>query len=347
MQSFQVLLVEDEPLLSRVIRETLQIQGFRVKTAQRGREALELLRIEHFDLMVLDIRLPDMSGLQVLESAKRQDDSLRVLLVTAYESDITCALSPVKNVEAILFKPFDIDLLFSTVRQLVRNALSEPGTVAVLNHSPHKSHMENNETLPPIHTVVSLQTIPTHEELALIYAGRVLQGDETSFSVLTAPAENIPAGVQVEYSATGSYYRFQTSVEEVTRQGCSSVWLLNRPVKVQQLQRRKHKRLPVSGQAHLLLLDQRVLRAVQGDLLDISEGGMRVRAHQGLSKGMRLQAIVEWQDDDRLHRFDVSGTITHGFGQVVDGQMIFELGIAVDEIPAPVRNPIREKLRQM
>lgn len=346
MQSFQVLLVEDEPLLSRVIRETLQIQGFRIKTTQRGKEALELLRTEHFDLMVLDIRLPDMNGLQVLELAKQQDDSLRVLLITAYETDISCALPSVKNAEAILFKPFDIDLLFSTVRQLVRNALSEPDTLPFLNHSSHESRAANNETFPPIHSVVSLQTIPIHEGLSLIYAGKVIQGDESFFTVLTAPAENVPTGVQVEYSETGSFYRFQANVKKVTRQGCSSEWLLDRPGNVQRLQRRKFTRLPVSGQAHLLLLDQRVLRAVQGDLLDISEGGMRVRAHQGLGKGMRLQAIVEWQQDDELHRFDVSGTVMHGFGQVVDGQMIFELGIAIDEMPAPVCNHLREKLRQ-
>lgn len=344
MHSFQVLLVEDEPLLCRIIKETLHVQGFRVKTAQRGKDALELLNTESFDLMVLDVRLPDMSGLQVLESAKQRDDSLRVLLVTAYESEITFALPPVKQVEAILFKPFDIDMLFSTVRQLIRNILMEPNTNITTSRLPNKYR-----SVPPLqHTVVSLQTIPPADSQAAArtYAGRVLDGNKTAFSVLTAPAEETADRVQVEYGETNAYYRFQAGVEEVNHQECSSVWLLGRPAEVQQLQRRKHPRLPAHGHVQLLPASQRVLRVIQGELLDISEGGMRIRTSHGLSKGMHLQAMVEWQDDEQVHVFDTSGVVMHGFGHVQDGEMVFELGIAVERMPSTECNPIRAKLKE-
>jgi CheY-like chemotaxis protein len=343
MQSFQVLLVEDEPLLCRIIEEALYAQGFRVKTAQRGKEALELLETEQFDLIVLDVRLPDMSGLQILEAARQRSDSLQVLLVTAYESEITFALPPVQYVDAILFKPFDIDLLFSTVRQLVRNALIDSDTNTTTNHLSSKPALDGDYK-PPLHAIVSLQTLPTSGKSTRTYAGRVLQGHETTFSVLTAPVEEPTTHVQVEYTESDGYYRFQTAVEEVTFQNHASIWLLRRPIKVQHLQRRKYSRLPATGHMHLLQADQRVLRVVQGDLLDISEGGLRVRTTQGLSKGMRLQAMVEWQDEHRLRTFEISGTIRHGFGQVVEGQMIFELGIAVDRMPQSERERTREKL---
>ena len=77
-----VLLVDDEPMLRRIYRRQLTAAGFEVVEAANGRIALELTRVREFDVVVSDIRMPDMGGLELVERLSLEAPGLPVVLVS-------------------------------------------------------------------------------------------------------------------------------------------------------------------------------------------------------------------------------------------------------------------------
>jgi CheY-like chemotaxis protein len=119
-----VLLVEDDPDLLRFARTTLRLGGYRVRTATRGDEALRLVARTRPDLVVLDLRLPGVDGVQVLQ-ALRADPALAatpvvVLTASAGPEDRERALAA--GVAAYLLKPVSADDLLAAVERVL------PGT---------------------------------------------------------------------------------------------------------------------------------------------------------------------------------------------------------------------------
>lgn len=82
----KLLIVEDEELLCRVYSTTLIEHGYQVLTAHDGKTALELTKKEKPDLVVLDIKLPEMSGIKVLEEIRKIDPQVPIIMATAYDS---------------------------------------------------------------------------------------------------------------------------------------------------------------------------------------------------------------------------------------------------------------------
>ena len=75
-QSYRLLVVDDEPDMVETCRKILERRGYRVVTALSGSKALEALQQGHFDLVLADLRLPDLDGLEVLRAAKRRDPDI-------------------------------------------------------------------------------------------------------------------------------------------------------------------------------------------------------------------------------------------------------------------------------
>lgn len=94
MKKNKILFVEDEKDLRETLQEALQNNKFEVQTAGNGEDALELLKNNEYDLILLDIILPRKNGLEVLEEFKRDDKNVPVILLTN--------LSGPKNVQKAL-----------------------------------------------------------------------------------------------------------------------------------------------------------------------------------------------------------------------------------------------------
>jgi DNA-binding NtrC family response regulator len=122
----RVLVVDDEVDMLEGLKRLLsyELQSVEVLTASQGRRALSLVRQEPVDLVLLDIRMPEMDGFQLLETLRREDPWLTVMMMTAFGS-IEIAVEAMKHgAYDFITKPFDTEVLLRTVRKgLERNRL--------------------------------------------------------------------------------------------------------------------------------------------------------------------------------------------------------------------------------
>ena len=116
-----VLVVDDEQNIRRLIRNEFSLEGYEVTTAKNGEECLSLIPRKLFDVILLDIKLPRLNGLDVLRKIKEISSSTDVIMITGY-GDIQSAVSSLKlGALDYVTKPFKLDELLSIVRKAVSN----------------------------------------------------------------------------------------------------------------------------------------------------------------------------------------------------------------------------------
>jgi DNA-binding NtrC family response regulator len=122
----RILIVDDDPGQRSLLDSFLRGQGFETVLAESGERALELLPSGKFSMMISDVRMPGLTGLETLQRARKIFPTLPVLLVTAY-ADIRDAVEAMRDGALnYLAKPIDLDELLATVRQVTGLAKTEP-----------------------------------------------------------------------------------------------------------------------------------------------------------------------------------------------------------------------------
>jgi len=120
----RILVVDDEQHVRRVLEVMLQRQGYQVTTADCGRAALEAFAAEVFDLVILDLRMPDLDGLEVLRRLRSQDPQATVVMITAYASVQTALEAMKQGAFDYIGKPFQEDeILLVAQKALERRRL--------------------------------------------------------------------------------------------------------------------------------------------------------------------------------------------------------------------------------
>ena len=127
----RILLIEDEKLIRMTLRELLEDEGYKVHEAENGADGLGLLRSEDIDLVLLDYRLPDTDGIQVLRQIRTVSPETAVILVTAHSS-IGSVVEAIKlGAYDYLDKPINQDTLLATiVKALETTRLASRGQAA-------------------------------------------------------------------------------------------------------------------------------------------------------------------------------------------------------------------------
>ena len=116
-----ILIVEDEDVMRKTLSEVFARKGFQVASSATGKKALEILKSQKIDLALLDIRLPDISGLDVLDELQRSDDDVTVIVMTAYP-DVETAISAMKaGAYDYINKPFELEELKLLVDRALEN----------------------------------------------------------------------------------------------------------------------------------------------------------------------------------------------------------------------------------
>jgi DNA-binding response OmpR family regulator len=124
----RLLVVDDDSLIAATFEAILRSEGYDVATAQDGKEALELVRQAPFDLVLLDLLLPDMDGWTVLQHLREIRPSSRVVILCAdVDAEGTIEAFRLGAVD-VLLKPPDVDKLLRFVDDLTRREEDEPRT---------------------------------------------------------------------------------------------------------------------------------------------------------------------------------------------------------------------------
>jgi len=121
----RILVVEDEKRVARFIRKALTEEGFTVVLSDDGGEALNLLRVEAFDAVVLDVMLPGRDGLAVTRRLREYLNAVPVLLLTARASITEKVEGLNAGADDYLGKPFSMDELVARIRALIRRSGGE------------------------------------------------------------------------------------------------------------------------------------------------------------------------------------------------------------------------------
>jgi DNA-binding NtrC family response regulator len=120
MSSAKILIVDDELIMRESLAGWLQRDGHTVQTAPSGEEALEKLKESHFDIMLVDIKMEGISGLDVLQQVKESDPDVAIVMITAYGS-IPTAIQAMKNgAYDYMLKPFDPNELGVLIEKITR-----------------------------------------------------------------------------------------------------------------------------------------------------------------------------------------------------------------------------------
>jgi two-component system response regulator PilR (NtrC family) len=117
----RILVVDDERSMRELLAIVLRREGYEVLLAENGRSAIDLLGREPVDLLISDIKMPDLSGVDVLRAAKKIDQDILGIMITAFASTETAVEAMRLGACDYLSKPFDIDLLKMKVREKIEN----------------------------------------------------------------------------------------------------------------------------------------------------------------------------------------------------------------------------------
>src|SRR5438105_7349741 len=117
----RLLVVDDERSMRELLSIVLRREGYDVTLAENGRTAIDALERGRYDLLISDIKMPDMSGVDVLRAAKRIDQDILGIMITAFASTESAVEAMRLGACDYLSKPFDIDLLKMKVREKIEN----------------------------------------------------------------------------------------------------------------------------------------------------------------------------------------------------------------------------------
>jgi two-component system response regulator PilR (NtrC family) len=117
----RILVVDDERSMRELLAIVLRREGYEVLLAENGRAAIATLEREPVDLLISDIKMPDLSGVEVLRAAKQIDRDILGIMITAFASTDTAVEAMRLGACDYLSKPFDVDLLKMKVREKIEN----------------------------------------------------------------------------------------------------------------------------------------------------------------------------------------------------------------------------------
>ena len=106
-----LLVVDDELGMRQFLTHLLQREGHTVRVAENGQQAMTLLQQQPSDLMLSDVRMPDMTGIELLRAARASDPQLEVIMMTAFANVDTAREAFLLGAYDFVQKPFDNDLL--------------------------------------------------------------------------------------------------------------------------------------------------------------------------------------------------------------------------------------------
>lgn len=127
----KILIVDDEPNMLRGLRDNLEFDNHTVSTAINGKEGLEKLMADAYDLILLDVMMPEMSGLEVCKAARKSGINTPIIFLTAKGEEIDKILGLEFGADDYITKPFSVRELLARVKAILRRV--KPEQIAVIS----------------------------------------------------------------------------------------------------------------------------------------------------------------------------------------------------------------------
>ena len=172
---YKILLLEDDELLSETLVDFLSEEQFEIETAFNGEEVLELNFDNHYDLYLLDINVPKINGLDLLQQLRQAGDTTPAIYLTSYKDKATLKEGFLKGADDYLIKPVDPEELILRIQSLLKRCGKQFDNVILkenLVFNPHSRRLlQHNEDLNlPVKVILLL-------ELCLENRGQIVTKD--------------------------------------------------------------------------------------------------------------------------------------------------------------------------
>src|SRR4029078_12049323 len=115
-----ILLVEDEENLHEALKLNLELEGYEVSSAYDGAAALKAIQSEYFDLLILDVMVPEIDGINITETVRLQHIDVPILILSAKNTSADRVLGLKKGADDYLTKPFNLEELLLRVQKLIQ-----------------------------------------------------------------------------------------------------------------------------------------------------------------------------------------------------------------------------------
>ena len=143
----RILIVEDEPAMVQGLRDNFEYEGYEVISAADGVDGLNRAIADQPDLVVLDVMMPKMSGLDVCKQLKARKPSLPIIMLTARGQEIDKVVGLELGADDYVTKPFSIRELMARVKAVLRRASPQAATAEVYRFSDVEVNVRSNEVL--------------------------------------------------------------------------------------------------------------------------------------------------------------------------------------------------------
>ena len=143
----KILIVEDEQKISRVLQLELEYENYETEVADNGKEALQLIEENEWDLVLLDIMIPELSGLEVLRRVRRFDEETPIILLTARDEIHDKVSGLDLGADDYVTKPFQIEELLARIRVHLRRPKKKQEKSDVLSVGDLKVNLQSREVV--------------------------------------------------------------------------------------------------------------------------------------------------------------------------------------------------------
>jgi DNA-binding NtrC family response regulator len=138
-----ILIIDDEVAIRESLQTLLEMEDYRVETAETGEEGLNKIAEEPFDLILLDLALPDRNGLEILHEIRDRDPSLAVILITAYGTVENAVLAMQGGATNFVQKPWDNEKLLADIRTAIARRRAEEENIQLKRALKQRYNFEN------------------------------------------------------------------------------------------------------------------------------------------------------------------------------------------------------------
>ncbi|WP_353684988.1 sigma-54 dependent transcriptional regulator [Thermodesulfovibrio sp. 3907-1M] len=129
--NFKILVAEDEEITLKHLVYALKAEGYEVEGVTNGLEALRMLEKDKFDVLITDIKMPEIDGIQLLEIAKKKEPDIEIVIITGFGSIASAVEAMKKGAYDYITKPFDLDELILKISKIKEKKILERQNVAL------------------------------------------------------------------------------------------------------------------------------------------------------------------------------------------------------------------------